>query len=579
MMRWLALICTLVAAHTVRAVETLRPQELQPGMKGYGLSVFHGTEPERFEVEILGVLPNVFPQQDMILIRMSGANLQEHKVIAGMSGSPIYIQNKLIGALAYGWSFENEPLAGVTPIHNMLAEIDRPSPKSVAAGFSLRSEKFGERGPGPGSAGNPTFASLTESPGPRPMLTPLSLGGFSPATLRLFAEKFEQFGLLPLAVGGFAGPIKDRPRGKIVPGGAIGVELIRGDLNAIGVGTATYVAGQRILAFGHPFFQGGQFVAPAVQAQVHTIMSSLATSFKMATAVASVGALVGDWESCIVADTGVEAPMIPLTVEAVNKDTGQARTYHIEIVDNEAFSPLFAQLAIAEAVVAASASSQETMVQVELTAETATRTVRLANTFFNPAGGLYTPWAWSPLSQIFSTPFGRTRVKRIHAKVIATQTRQTAVIKGAYFSKSEADRGERLPLTVVVKPYDQPETNLTVLVKAPAATESLRVLTVVVVAGGTAPTDAARPDSVNSFLDALEKKHRQTDLVTLVRLPTEGLQYRGKLLKNLPPSALTVLDDAGHVDITGAADVDQIVTPTAWVLSGSGFAQIPIREE
>jgi hypothetical protein len=126
MKRLLAAILLFATASS--AVETLRPEQLRSGMKGYGLSVFKGTEPERFEVEILGVLENAFPKQDLILIRMSGANLEQHKVIAGMSGSPIYVEDKLIGALAYGWSFENEPLAGVTPIHNMLAEIQRPAP-------------------------------------------------------------------------------------------------------------------------------------------------------------------------------------------------------------------------------------------------------------------------------------------------------------------------------------------------------------------------------------------------------------------------------------------------------------------
>src|SRR2546422_10350010 len=116
---WLLLFCT-----SVFAADTLRPEQLKPGMKGYGLSVFKGTTPERFEVEVLGVLKNALPKQDMILIRLSGANLEHHKVIAGMSGSPIYVEGKLIGALAYGWSFENDPLAGVTPIHNMLAQLD-----------------------------------------------------------------------------------------------------------------------------------------------------------------------------------------------------------------------------------------------------------------------------------------------------------------------------------------------------------------------------------------------------------------------------------------------------------------------
>src|SRR5258708_24646815 len=170
------------AALPARAVETLRPEQLKTGMKGYGLSVFKGTKPERFEVEILGVLKNAMPKQDMILIRTSGMDLEKHKVIAGMSGSPIYIDGKLIGALAYGWTFENEPIAGVTPIHNMLAELGK-KPGSVP--------------PGAPAAGN--YGT------PHPLLTPLSLGGFSAATIDMVAGQLIGLGFVPAAAGGAGG--------------------------------------------------------------------------------------------------------------------------------------------------------------------------------------------------------------------------------------------------------------------------------------------------------------------------------------------------------------------------------------
>jgi hypothetical protein len=141
MIRTIALVALLFpgALRPALAADTLRPEQLKPGMKGYGLSVFKGTKPERFGVEVVGVLKNALPRQDMILIRMSGADLEKHKVIAGMSGSPVYIDDKLIGALAYGWTFENEPLAGVTPIHNMMAQLKRSNepPSPVTTSISL----------------------------------------------------------------------------------------------------------------------------------------------------------------------------------------------------------------------------------------------------------------------------------------------------------------------------------------------------------------------------------------------------------------------------------------------------------
>ncbi len=553
---WLLAVTVSVAG----AVEMLRPEQLQRGMKGYGLSVFQGTEPERFEVEILGVLPNAFPKQDMILIRMSGANLEQHKVIAGMSGSPVYIDDKLIGALAYGWAFENEPMAGVTPIHNMLAELERP------AGA-------------PGGALIAPVGGAENHAAPKPLLTPLSLGGFSPRVLEAMSAQWERWGLWPVAAGGGAAPGQPRARGKIVPGSAIGVELIRGDLNAVAVGTASHVEGNRILAFGHPFFQSGQWRAPAVEAEVQTIMSSSFRSFKLATGRGDVGAMIGDWQSCIVADTTAESPMIPVRITAANQDTGQRDTYAMEVVDNQVFSPMLVLMAIVEAVTATSGSAQDTTVRVELEAELADRTLKIANTFFNPSGGLISFESLRPLTSIFNTPFGSPQVKRINVTVDAVQTRQTALIKGAYFSKSEAERGESILLNVVLQPFGLPEATVTVPIKVPAATDSLRALAVLVMAGATAPADVAPPDSQATFLDALQKRHRNTDLVVLVQSPGQGLQYRGRLLKNLPASVLGVLDDASSRDVTGVADVQQLVTPTKWVLSGHAAARIPIREE
>src|SRR5712671_1067824 len=319
----LLLLCGL-GLLDARAADALRPEQLKPGMKGYGLSVFKGTKPERFDVEIIGVLRNALPKQDMILIRLSGQDLEKHRVIAGMSGSPVYIDGKLIGALAYGWTFENDPLAGVTPIHNMMAELKLPiaGPSTINASVSL-----GRRSsmPAPFALPNAAFTQTANDFGaPHPLLTPLSLGGFSSRVLERFASKFAGFDMMPIAAGGAGARVLPRRSGDMEPGGAIGVQLIRGDMDATAVGTATYVEKNRILAFGHPFFQGGSVQAPAVLAEVHTIMSSLERSFKMASPIAEIGSMVGDWQSCIVADAKVQARMIPISIDAANRDTRQS---------------------------------------------------------------------------------------------------------------------------------------------------------------------------------------------------------------------------------------------------------------
>src|SRR3989454_10718412 len=219
-----AVLCYLLAAlHPMLAlgVDTLRPEQLKPGMRGYGLSVFKGTQPEKFDVEILGVLRNAFPKQDMILIRLSGADLERHKIIAGMSGSPIYIEGKLIGALAYGWGFENEPIAGVTPIKNMLAELNVPAPRKPMVSGNAGDRRWLQP---PGIATVSGVSEQERFSAPHPLLTPLSIGGISPRMVEVVSQAFQRYGLLPTATGGSSSPELRKPRPSIEPGSGLGVE-------------------------------------------------------------------------------------------------------------------------------------------------------------------------------------------------------------------------------------------------------------------------------------------------------------------------------------------------------------------
>jgi hypothetical protein len=566
-------VAFLATRSPAQVVETLRPEQLRPGMKGYGLSVFKGTTPERFDVEVMGVLKNVFPKQDMILIRASGADLEKHKVIAGMSGSPIYIDGKLIGALSYGWAFENEAVAGVTPIHNMLVELNQPMAPRASVPAPTRADR---RWLQPPTLFTTDVAS--DTPAAKPLLTPLSLGGFSPRLIELMAEKFARFGLIPMAIGG--GSID--PTRRVPPleaGGSIGVDLIRGDLCATGVGTVTYVDQNRILAFGHPFFQSGQVEAPAVHAEVHGILSSMSRSFKMAAGIGEIGSLIGDWQSCIVADTKVKARMIPVSVEVRNRDTTHHQNYQMEVFENQLFAPLLVQMAIAQTVFSASASSQETTIRATVNTELPDRILTVSDTFYNSMGGLLDPGALDSLSAVFNSPFGHPEVKRIDVTIEAVLSRETAQIKRAYFNKSQVERGETAALTVVLKPYGQEEVTRVLPIEVPAIGDSMRQLSVTVSAGSTAPQDTALPESLDDYLNAIQKRHRSTDLVALIQSSGQGLQYHGRLLKKLPASIASVLDDPSSSDVASAADTQQIVVPTEWVLAGQATVRVPIRQE
>lgn len=570
---WLTVLTVARAGELVPAI--LRPEELRPGMRGYGLSVFRGTAPERFEVEILGVLPNAFPKQDLILIRMSGADLEKHKVIAGMSGSPIYIEDKLVGALGYGWAFENEPMAGVTPIHNMLADLQRPPPPP---GLAPRAALWPSRLPDSQVGTVPGVVSRRSAlESPRPLLTPLACAGFHPQTVQPWSDWLEQLGFWPVTAGGVGGNVNadaNKPA-RLVPGGAVGVQLVRGDLNATAIGTVTHVEGERVLAFGHPFLQMGQLVAPAVHAEVHAIMSSVARSFKLASAREPVGAMVGDWLSCIVVDTAVTAPVVPVALRAVNQTTGLEETYRLEVVQHPLLTPSLLQMAMTEVVRAASPTTGDAMVRVQMTVQTKQRPVELENTFHQWPVGM-AGQLWQRLVALFQSPFGDPELRAVTATVEIRHERRTAEIKGAYFRRAEVERGGVAELVVMLLPFGGSEMTVAVPIEVPAY-ESQRTLVVSVLPGGQAPADVAPPETLRDYLTALEKQHRNTDLVVLVRRTGQGLRYRGRLLKSLPPSAWMLLDDASTTGISGATDVEQIVVPTDWVLTGRAVARVPIR--
>ncbi len=575
---------------TAYGVELMHPEEIKSGMKGYGYSVFKGTEPERFEVEVLGVLKNTFPRQDMILIRMSGGDLEKHKVIAGMSGSPIYVDEKLIGALAYGWMFENEPLAGVTPIRNMLSELNRPVVELSGSGAAALAKD------GEGLFAWPELAAPRVTAGmvtPQRLLTPLSLAGFDARVIGALSSEWERMGLMPVAAGGSSaqtnaqggGPDQGDAAAKLRPGSALGVALIRGDLSALAVGTVTHIEGQRVLAFGHPFFGGGNTRAPAMLAEVHAIMSSMARSFKMSTGVRDVGAMVGDWQSCIVADTGIKATMMPVTITVNNRDTGHRERYDIEVMRNQALTPLLVLASIVQGVSAATGASQDVTVHISVQVKVAAsdgvtaRVMEVTDTHFSSTGILLNPRPVTGLLRMFNTPYGNPSIERVEVTINARLNRQTAEIKRAYFSKAELKRGEVAPLTVVLKPFDGPEVRRTVNIRVPAGRDEMKQMVVMVVDGASAPADVAPPDNLNDYLDVIQRQYRATDLVVLTPSPMLGMPLRGRMLRQLPPSVLGVLEDSSVSGGAPSPEVAHYVDPTEWVLSGRAVVRVSLRDE
>src|SRR6185312_4875340 len=329
-----------------RHVSIMPLSEIRAGMKGYGLTVFQGLKPERFDIRVISVLHNFLPKQDIILVQSDDPRLIHSGIVAGMSGSPIYIEGRLAGALSYGWHFAKDPIAGVTPIESMMADLKRPlrgrlsTPVAEAANeprYQPRagdgSRNDGTRGPDGRRSLDDVIASRHEVASRSPLLArlplpalpegaeprlvrasvPLSLAGFGAAAFAELSHALEPFHVVPLQAGG-AGRGNAAGPSRFEDGGSIAVELIRGDVSAAGTGTVTRVEGDKVLAFGHPMFNVGEIYLPIASAEIHTFMSALSSSFKMASPLKELGSLIQDRQSGIIGDTSQRADMIPVHV-------------------------------------------------------------------------------------------------------------------------------------------------------------------------------------------------------------------------------------------------------------------------
>lgn len=518
--------------------------EVRPGMRGHGLTVFRGTTPERFDVEVVGTLRQFLPRQDLILIRMDHPLLEHSGTVGGMSGSPIYIDGRLIGALAYGWLFALDPIAGVTPIEAMLGELDRPLRPMPGVGAPLSRRPRAARAP---LAQTSTYwRHFARSEGPTPAATPLLLGGFSARVRQMVGELLGDFGLFPVEAGGGGGELGQAGPRPFVPGGAIGVQLVRGDLSATGIGTVTTTRGDRVLAFGHPMFGHGQQHYPVTTARIVTILASRRRSFKFGEPLAEAGALIQDRQPCIIADTSRRGPMTKLVVQARSAGTSRRDRWQMEVVRERFLLPAFTATSIA------SALERFASDRTDLTLR-ARGTIRLAGrpplTFEDQAftsrgvqdrSALMGLRPIRALSTLLGNPFEPVQVEQIDLDVSLDFGRDEVEIIGAYVASEHPRAGRSLPIHVVLRPFEGPEEVRTVRLELPATAAGQEVV-IHVTGGEAARPPQPEPQSLDDLIDNLGRDFSATSMVVTLQRRSPGVALRGHVALDLPPSALDTL--------------------------------------
>lgn len=606
-----AVVGVSVAEAVTDPPDTMPVSEIKPGMKGYGLTVFSGTTPEKFDVEVISTLKNFRPNQDLVLIKTPNhPRLDAARTVAGMSGSPIYINGKMIGAYAYGWLFGVEPIAGVTPIKSMLDELARPLPKTIVP--------IKGASPLPSSEGNPTGKrdkharsfigtpdgydlkghatqlaeradNLLAAPSGSSLArasTPILLGGVSGVSMRIAEKLLGPMGLEPLQAGGGSSmqPAADAPT-KFVDGGAIGVELIRGDVSAMGLGTVTRTSGDKLVAFGHPMLGGGIESLPTAVARVHWILASHNRSFKIGEAVRSVGALVNDRQAAIVVDSTAKAQVFPMRVSINAPASGTPHpTWNMEVTHDQFMAPMFAAMAIGNAVEATAAERNDMTFRV-------TSKVKLGKwgtitlTDFG-AGNGNPPGAEEfmrgrlvrALGTLLNNPWEPVTIERIDSDVRVTMEREVVTLRGAKVLEPEIDAGDKVRIQLELERFLGKIETRVIEVAVPAELAG-RDVEIELAPGYGVERPQPAPESVAQLVANLPNQTFDAEsVVASFRLRENGASFHGKVASRLPPGAIDTLRSTVDSDSpeTFVAEV-QTAVPLGQFMVGRDTVRVKIR--
>jgi hypothetical protein len=601
--------------------------EVKEGMEGEAWTVFRGTTPEPFKVRVVAVLRSFLPKQDLVLVRALDPRVEHSGIVAGMSGSPVYIEGKLVGAIAYAWSFAKDPIGGVTPISSMLADAARPLRGPEGQPAEPPSPSIPEPQPGPEPMPPPQPLRGTrrdEARGPvavaaaethlSPVAVPLAVAGFPPHVLEEAASWLVPLGLTPwqgggtgslagggavagaaVAAGGAAmpsGPMaagagrapggRRSERPLVGPGSAIGVELVRGDLSAVAVGTVTTLldGGARVLAFGHPMMNAGEMALPLVGAEIHTFLPSLSQSFKMASPLGSIGVLEQDRPSCIVGRVGPVADMIPFAATVAGPG-GPSRTFHAEIARNRRLTPGLAAMVLAAAV--ADAAPDVTDLTATLVAHVALRgrpPLTLVDQLFSGDGlssrALGSTKLVRALAELPGNPFGPVEIAGLEVSIELSFQHDVAEIVGVSLPGRPLHAGETVPLRVSLRPYGRPEYDEMWPVTLPRLATGSEIR-IEVAGGAQVKPDLAPPDSLGGYLHNFAAGFPAKSAVVSVRTDAESLTLRGQLLPGLPSSALdTARASASARRAESLALVMRTPFPTSRVITGKREIVVPL---
>src|SRR5215204_501076 len=552
-----------VAAPGANGPELFALEDLRPGMKGTARTVFSGTETQEFGVEILGVLPGFpGPRQSAIIARLSGANVEKTGVFAGMSGSPVYIDGKIVGAIAFSFPFSREPIAGITPIKQMIDLFDKGSenvkpkepravsfaqlagtdwkpnlPKPAVSSISLLA---------PVSAGSPLMPLLGQQM--TPIATPLVFSGITQDSLSMFAPQLVANGLLPVSgAGGSAAitPLGEVNEATFPPGSSISVQLVRGDYSLAAAGTVTMRDGDRIYAFGHPFLSLGASDMPMTEASVVTVISNMNNSFKLAVPGRMVGAISQDRASGIFGLLRQAPKMIPVRV---NLHTSRERieTYSYEIANDSFLTPLLLNITLFNTITSSERALGDSTITVKGEIKVkgqqpiqVDRRFSASNNAIMAAGSIA-----APVSSLLASGFDDVQLDGITLDIAATETKYAGTLERITLDRTEVRRGEKIEVQAYVRTESGKQFVQRIPVQIPEDAALGQLLVFVGDGGALQEGSSAKafvPQDLGQLVRAINTVKKSDRLYVKLFRITPGAVIGTSELPSLPPSVVATL--------------------------------------
>jgi hypothetical protein len=575
--------------------------DVRAGMKGDGRTVMKGTKVETFQVEILGVLKNTSPGRDLVLARLSGLGLEKTGVIAGMSGSPVYLDNKLLGAIAYAWPYGKEPIAGITPFCQMhgfaeaqekrdLEDAGKPVKVGLRSPLTIAGKDFDTVTVAQGFGG----PEAKESDGLwlSPLRTPLAASGFTPGALKLLRQRCASFGMVPMQSGMAAGKIVDAEKETpLMPGGPLAVSLVSGDFDLSGIGTVTHIEGNRVYGWGHPFMSLGSCDYPLMTGYIHTVYPRQTVSFKMGSPLRTVGVINADVSTCIAGWLDKKPDLLPMRMSVALGPKAPPKVFNVRMVRQRSLLSTLVFTSLVNSIDMEGELPEEMTAELTARIEVEGRAPLILKDTLSGFSGSRAPQAlYSPIATVVNL-LSFNSLKPLHINRIDVETRILPGRHSADIEAMELDAdtyapGDTVKATVFVRPYRGRRQRLSLSLKLPAdlpegsytvkACDDLSNAREVLRENPT----LSNPQTVAQVLEAVNVQlaAKRTNLVLRVALGPSGVAVGGKALPNLPGSMVQLL---GNTKRTGAQTMGGSLVarqPTEWVVQGAESVRFTVTK-